>query len=316
MPDGTLVVVDNDPFGEGAVVRVHPVTGNRTLVSGHGRGDGPPLGFPTGIAVEADGALVVTDEASSFVYGGVVRVHPGTGKRTILFPPNDVGSIFDPLSDIAVEADGALVVTHDEVQFIGDTGAVVRVHSATGERTVFSGCDAIDPGSEECTSFIGDGPPLAFWGAGGIAVEPDGSLVVTDAGSGVVRVHPSTGKRTVLSGCAVRLSFPCPDPRGTGPTLAFLMGIAVEADGALVVTGNNGFGAVVRVHPATGDRVLVSGFDRRTNTSIGSGPLLLSPGGIAVEADGALVVADGLLRAVVRVDPLTGNRTILSRGRP
>jgi hypothetical protein len=40
---------------------------------------------------------------------------------------------------------------------------------------------------------------------------------------------------------------------------------------------------------------------------------LVGPQGIAIEADGHLVVMDSLLPAVVRVDPATGDRTIVSR---
>ncbi len=46
--------------------------------------------------------------------------------------------------------------------------------------------------------------------------------------------------------------------------------------------------------------------------SIGSGPGFLSPFGIAVEADGSLVVVDSGLEAVVRVDQVSGDRTIIS----
>ena len=46
--------------------------------------------------------------------------------------------------------------------------------------------------------------------------------------------------------------------------------------------------------------------------NIGSGPAFVSPRGIAVEADGSLVVVDLGLDAVVRVDPVSGDRTIIS----
>ena len=45
---------------------------------------------------------------------------------------------------------------------------------------------------------------------------------------------------------------------------------------------------------------------------IGSGPGFVNPVGIAVEADGSLVVTDFGLEAVVRVDPISGDRTIIS----
>ena len=47
---------------------------------------------------------------------------------------------------------------------------------------------------------------------------------------------------------------------------------------------------------------------------IGTGPAIFSPSGMAVEDTGDLVVVDGSygLNAVVRVDPVTGARTIVS----
>ena len=78
----------------------------------------------------------------------------------------------------------------------------------------------------------------------------------------------------------------------------------MEADGALVVTDRE-LRAVVRVDPVSGNRTIVS------DATTGTGPPFVSPTGIAVEADGALVVTDSVL--VVRVDPTTGDRTIVSK---
>jgi streptogramin lyase len=49
-----------------------------------------------------------------------------------------------------------------------------------------------------------------------------------------------------------------------------------------------------------------------TTESVGSGLGFKAPQGIAVEADGFLVVVDPALASVMRVDPVTGDRTILS----
>ena len=46
---------------------------------------------------------------------------------------------------------------------------------------------------------------------------------------------------------------------------------------------------------------------------VGLGPAFLLPSGIAVQDDGSLVVVDAGLKAVVRVDPTTGNRMIISK---
>ncbi len=49
-----------------------------------------------------------------------------------------------------------------------------------------------------------------------------------------------------------------------------------------------------------------------TFAQVGSGPGFESPSGLAVEADGSLVVVDDGLDAVVRVDPVSGDRMIIS----
>jgi len=63
--------------------------------------------------------------------------------------------------------------------------------------------------------------------------------------------------------------------------------------------------SVVPVNAADGD-------NNDTPESIGSGIGFVAPWDIAVEADGSLVVADPSLKAVVRVNPISGNRTIVS----
>ncbi len=172
--DGSLVVVD---AGLEALVRVDPVSGDRTILSGAGTGSGPRFGIPEGIAVEADGSLAVAD----FIPDALVRVDPVSGDRTILSGAGiGSGPGFVAVRGIAVEADSSLVVTDLALD------AVVRVDPVSGDRTVISDVS------------IGSGP--GFDSPVGIAVEADGSLVVTDVGlKAVVRVDPVSGDRTTLS---------------------------------------------------------------------------------------------------------------------
>ena len=90
-------------------------------------------------------------------------------------------------------------------------------------------------------------------------------------------------------------------------------GIAVEADGSLVVV-DSGLDAVVRVDPETGDRTIISrGIDPNgVYDMVGIGISFSLPRGIAVEENGSLVVVDSGEDTVVRVDPETGDRTIIS----
>ena len=75
--DGNLVVTDD---GLAPVVRVDPVTDDRTILSDAATGSGSDFGTPFAVAVEADGKLLVIDQ----ILEAVVRVDPVTGDRTIL----------------------------------------------------------------------------------------------------------------------------------------------------------------------------------------------------------------------------------------
>ena len=82
--DGNLVVAD---LSLGAILRVDPVTGDRTIISDDATGSGVGFGSPDSIAVGADGDVVVTD-----VYlNAVFVVDPNSGDRSPieLCPPDN-----------------------------------------------------------------------------------------------------------------------------------------------------------------------------------------------------------------------------------
>lgn len=272
-------------------------------------GDGPPFASPQGIAVEADGHILVLDD-------GVVRVDPVSGDRVIVSDDETgTGPPFDRPEDVAVENDGSIVVTEPGIE------AILRVDPVTGDRTIVSDIDH------------GDGLELS--NPMGIQVDSDGSLLVADAAiPGVFRVDPMTGDRTIVTGRAV----------GTGPEFVTPWGLEIEADGSLLVvdefvaalfrvdiaTGDRTFvtefllrpqglaieatahalivensqGTVVRVNTATGETKVVSG------PGVGTGPEFDEASWIAVEGDGQILVTD--LDNLFRVDPVTGDRTIFS----
>ena len=316
--DGSLVVTDTLFLGRQAVLRVDPRNGNRTIVSDDTHGSGPALQGPIGIAVEANGALVITDVGLPRLPAPAVRrVDPRSGDRTLVSGCRDrdcipvVGGGLPLLvpGGIAVEADGSLIVT--------DVGlnAVLRVDPRSGDRTIVS--DATP----------GLGPALL--GPLGVTVAADGALVVTDGAltsarrAGVLRVDPGSGVRTIIAQGATTRGNGFPFLGGEAQVFQRSLdldstclgeAIAIETDGFFVMT-DIVLNAVFRVDPRSGDRTIVSA------ATPDFGPPLQAPGGIAVEANGALVITDvGLPRklapTVLRVDPRSGTRTIVSDGPP
>ena len=151
-----------------------------------------------------------------------------------------------------------------------------------------------------------------------IAVAGDGSLLVADMGAyatpsdrtpdgRIIRVDPVTGQQSVVT---------------SGNMLVDPAGLALAPDGLIYVVenvGTTGQPGVVSVNPANGDQTLVT-----------QGGQLCYPFGIAVHPNGSLLVTsygdfnDGTtvincthdFGALVKVDPVTKDQTILSRNAP
>ncbi len=238
------------------------------------------------------GDILVIDVDGSSGQGILFKVDPITGARTVLsdFSVGD-NQGFEPLG-VAVEASGNILVI-DRSAGTNSQGALFRIDPTTGERSLLS--DFGEGDNQGSNPF-------------GVAVETSGNILVVDPSVGtggqgaLFRVDPITGKRTVLS------DFGFGDNQGVAP-----VGVAVEASGNILVidrTGSTGQGALFRVNPITGERTLLSDFGVGANQ--GDNPL-----GVAVEASGNILVIDqsagtDTKGTLFRVDPTTGERTILS----
>jgi glucose/arabinose dehydrogenase len=273
-------------------------------------GDGPRLGAgglsdPFGVAVAADGAVFVTDGTG----GRVFRI--GTDGRT-----TRVAEGLDMPSAVAVLPDGALAVAN--------TGAstIVRVDPATGAVTTLAGgggeldapvgvaaapdgtvyvadtyndriC-AVAPGGA-VRPLAGAGVPGREDGAAasarfdtpcGVAVAPDGAILVADTGNGLVR-------RVAADGSVATVATDFEEP----------IALAVRADGSLVVA--DAAGSCVRVCKAGATLRLAGGdWPGRPDGDLHAARFG-RPTGVALSPGGEVVVADstnGAVRAVVRAD--------------
>ena len=285
VPPENVLVVDADTD---ALIRIDPLTGDRTVISGcvdvgctSQVGAGPSFVFLRGVVPEDDGNLLVCEGflGDPSNQQSILRVDPATGDRTVVSSSlvgSEVGTgpAFDTLFDIILDANGDILVADTEI----DT--VFRVDPVTGDRTIVT------------SNTVGTGPAMSF--PGDLALEASGDILMTEGSNDqVVRVDPATGDRTVVSDAVT----------GTGPIWTNLGGILVEADGNIVVCDVEG---LFRIDPVTGDRALVSG------ATMGAGPLF-GANLFACHADaaGTLYVIDETDN-LYSVDPVTGDRTIVA----
>lgn len=86
MPGDTLVIdQDAGTNSNGALFRVNPANGNRTLVSNFSNSAQGPLGFdPVGVALDSSGNILVIDNAGTSGRGALFGVNPSGGNRIVV----------------------------------------------------------------------------------------------------------------------------------------------------------------------------------------------------------------------------------------
>jgi DNA-binding beta-propeller fold protein YncE len=133
--DGNLVVTNRFSPGLiplpcsalGNVVRVDPVSGRQEEVAGAG-----DIAWPLGIAVAADGGIVVANECAS--HGGLIRLDP-LGGNQIELTPNGPQDVLVTPERMAFDPSGALLVSDFSLGPDGD-GGIVLVDPETGNQTL------------------------------------------------------------------------------------------------------------------------------------------------------------------------------------
>lgn len=246
LSDGSIAVAD---FAGERVIGVDATTGERSLISGDGRGAGPPFNGPVSVDQLDDDTLVAAD----FSYLAIFYIDRRTGDRSFLTGPGTDGRGTGP----AVGSRGIIIDPANPGRILATDfalDAVVEIDIATGNRSIFSSAGTDTP--------RGTGPALN--NPFGIDVGPDGTVYVSDMGLQAVAKIDADGNRTIISSN---------DSRGTGPKFASPWGIRM-IDGVLLVGDGKG---IFRVDLTTGDRVLVSpGGPIFTLRKLGGNRLLIS----------------------------------------
>ena len=240
----------------------------------------------SGTANAAPGDPYVVYTANSFSSGAVIlRTDPASGSLVEVSRNGPQGTLFQRPYDMAVEADGSLVVADLGVPNAKD-GAIIRVDPLTGVQSLVSS------GGE-------------FYDPAGIAVAPDGRLYVVDNRApdddgAVIEVDPRSGAQKLVTERSDLPGF---------NELDLPFGIAIESDGDLVVTNRvsgdpipsncQPLGKVVRVNPLTG-----------LQQEIGNSGSIAWPLGVAVAPDGGILVPNECPRfgGIIRLDPLDGDQ--------
>jgi DNA-binding beta-propeller fold protein YncE len=264
-------------------------TGDREVFSSAApRGQGVALDAPLRLALDAShGRLIVTDAGAE----RLVAVDLDTGDRTTLADDVTGQGPLESMFGLALDPEGARAFLPTRAG-----GQIIAVDLSSLERSIFSSTN------------LGAGPhlvdPRGLAFAPGDDGEPDVLYTADGSLEGVFRIDLRTSDRSEVSGPNV----------GAGPSFERALDIAIDSTShatspRLLVTDQQ-LQALVAVELATGNRALVSG------PSIGSGSLLKSPWGVAINpADQQVVVLDSPVNesgVLFGIDLASGDRTLLS----
>ena len=206
-----------------------------TGTRGYG-GDGGPataalLSYPGGLARGSDGSLYISDNNNSRIRrigpDGVMSTYAGNGQYG---GSGDGGQATQAMlagpRGIALAPDGSLYIT--------DPGNYkVRKVSPDGVITTFAGNGQ--------SGDSGDGGPATqarLMSPSALAVGPDGSLYIVDAGASRVRRVAPDGIITTVAGNG-QYDFTGDGGPATSATLAYPYGVAVAPDGSLIIADSD-----------------------------------------------------------------------------
>jgi DNA-binding beta-propeller fold protein YncE len=279
--DATIYVTDGDA---GELWQIKP-DGRASVLVGN-------LDTPSEVALAPDGSLLIAETGAHVIR----RVHPADGRTEIVagvtgragyLDGSGAQALFNAPVGVAVGSDGSIFVAdtyNDRIRAIDREGNV-RTLAGAGEASF---ADA------------STGAQAQFDTPCGIAVAPDGALIIADTGNNRLRRVEQNGSVSTVAGTGERSSM---DGVPTVASFNEPTGVAVDKDGRIYVADARG--SVLRVcelktSPQVSTLAGVSG------AGFQDGPLeivqLNHPASIALAPDGTILFTDAgnkIVRAIV-----------------
>lgn len=285
--DGTLWVVEYD----GCSIRRVSREGDVSTLAGRsgamgfvdGTGGEARFSFPTAIALEASGSLLVAD-GNNYAIRRVTR----DGNVTTVVGPEDAG--FSP--GVATDPAGNV--------YILDRGyEIVKKLTPAGEMTVLAGLRTAPfstGGSRD-----GHGPDARFNSPWAITADAAGTLYVADTGNHLVRKVTPTGDVSTLAGLVGAYGYA--DGPAREARFYFPRQIAADRSGNVYVA-DSGNHVVRRVSP-DGTVTTLAGRPGQSGSAdgVGGAARFQLPAGVALDPLGNVLVADAGNQTIRRIAP-------------
>lgn len=262
---GNAVVRTMTP--NGAVKTLAGLAANRQVLDG--TGDQARFYALSGLTADADGTVYVADG------NAVRRVSPsGQVSSLALKVWTDIANA----AGVAVDRSGNVYVVDAGLHQVLKVTPAGAVHVLAGQRGVMGAAD-------------GPGAQASFFAPSAIAIDASGVLYVADTGNHAIRKILADGSVSTLAGMATA-DGSCDNRDGVGKEARFCqpVAIAVGPDG-LVYVADSQTQTVRRITP-DGTVSTYAGVAFSSGFGAGHVPRFTNPGGIALDGQGNLYVAD------------------------
>lgn len=289
-PKGVIYVSD----GQKGVIWQIATDGKATPLTEH-------LGTPSGIALATDGTLIVADSGAHTI----LKIDPANGESKILAGgPNQSGFADGDAASARFNAPVGVAVGPDGTVFVADTyNDRIRAIDKSGTVRTVAGGDT--PGFAD-----GDAQTSRFDTPGGIAVAPDGALIVADTGNRRIRRVDANDSVSTVAGSG---EYGDRDGLLLEATFAEPIGVAVDMAGSIYVA--DAATDTIRVCQTKLLPVVVTMAGSRWQ-GLADGPAtagkLNRPSGVTLAPNGTVMIADTgnrLVRALISPDRNAGQET-------
>jgi sugar lactone lactonase YvrE len=271
------------PAGATYAVTVHSQPANRQCTVTQGSGTMPAAAVASVIVACAPVDQVTTFAGTASQAGGT----DGTG----------AAASFNGPMGVARSSSGDL--------FVSDyTGQRIRRITPAGVVTTFAGS-----GSSGFAD--GTGTTASFWNPSDIAIDSNDNLYITDRNNFRIRKITPAGTVSTFAGSSNSGNT---DGLGTSATLGFVAGLAIDSAGNLYVADLSNHG-IRKITPA-GLVITFAGGPPGRQDGVGIGARFTGPGGVAVDAQDNVYVADSGNHLIRKITPNGVVTTVAGTGTP
>ncbi len=253
-----------------------------------GAGTAAQFNFPQGVAVDVDGNVYVADRNNNKIRkitpAGVVSTLAGSGTEGDA-EGSGIDAQFSRPAGVAVDVDGNVYVAdsgNDKIKKITPAGVVTAL-----------------AGSNTTGAADGSGTTAQFHFPVGVGVGVDGNVYVADYNNHKIRKITSDGTVSTLAGSG---TFGDTDGSGTAAQFDGPEGVTVDVDGNVYVADRENR-KIRKITPDGVVSTLAGSGEFGDVDGSGTAAKFNGPGGVAVDANGNVYVADELNHKIRKITP-------------